>query len=86
MSNETDFKSALFEPKVQKGLMLMAQIVCNDCKQSFDEEELTQCPYCNAPIGIIKVIKSVKQADNTLTNMLIAERLAPVLQVVLRIC
>ena len=53
----------------------MAQIFCNDCKKSFDEKELTQCPYCNAPIGIIKVIKSVKQADNTLTNMLIAERI-----------
>ena len=53
----------------------MAQIVCNDCKQSFDEEELTQCPYCNAAIGTIKVYKSVMQEDGSLTKMPIAERI-----------
>lgn len=52
----------------------MAEIVCNECKQSFDSEGKTQCPYCNVPIGTIKVFKTVIQDDGTTTKMQIAER------------
>lgn len=52
----------------------MAQIVCNECKQSFDEEGRTQCPHCNAAIGTIKVLKSVTQSNGNVTKMIIAER------------
>ena len=54
--------------------MLMAQIVCDNCKKKFDEEGLTQCPHCDAAIGTIKVFKSVTQSDGTITKMLITER------------
>ena len=52
----------------------MAQIVCNECNQSFDEEGRTQCSHCNAAIGTIKVLKSVTQSDGNVTKMIIAER------------
>lgn len=53
----------------------MAQIVCNNCKEAFDEECLIQCPHCDAAIGTIKVFKSVTQSDGTITKKLIAERI-----------
>ena len=53
----------------------MAQIVCNNCKEAFDEEGLIQCPHCDAAIGTIKVFKSVTQSDGTITNMPITERI-----------
>lgn len=53
----------------------MAQIVCNNCKEAFDEEGLIQCPHCDAAIGTIKVFKSVTQSDGTITKKLIAERI-----------
>lgn len=53
----------------------MTQIVCNNCKEAFDEEGLIQCPHCDAAIGTIKVFKSVTQSDGTIIKKLIAERI-----------
>jgi len=46
-------------------ISLMAQITCNDCGRSFDEEGLVQCPHCNAPIGTLHVCKRVGEDGNS---------------------
>ena len=35
----------------------MAQIKCDNCGNLFEDENLVNCPHCNAPIGTFKLIR-----------------------------
>ena len=53
----------------------MAHIICNECKKTFDEDGLTQCPHCNAPVGTLEIKRLVIQEDGEETIMTVDRRI-----------
>ena len=53
----------------------MAQIICNECQELFDEEGLTQCPHCDAPIGTITIKKKEIDAKGHIFEKIVDVRI-----------
>lgn len=63
------------ESWVHKRLVVMAEIICCNCKKPFDETGLIQCPHCDAPIGEITVFQKLIQKDETETKKIVSQRI-----------